>query len=220
MKPRPPQMAAFVVLLASVLCGMPLLAGDAQQSSHQAELIRTLSGTKLGPSGFSTADQVKLEKGMIYDVWGIKDASTVVLLVDGDLVLVRKSDLRISNKVVKESVPDGFIPGRIVFRSAYYGPPDKRPRNDPQVLRILRSMVPGDEILKPVELLVTDVFLGRNAKGDIDKGWMVGEVDRDGNLSGAVRIPKPKKNVLVVEYQFNGEFHKKSALEESTLVLP
>lgn len=81
-------------------------------------------------------------------------------------------------------------------------------------------MVSRDEIRKPVELLVTDVFLGRDAKDDKVKGYIIGQVDSYGNVSGDVRISKPKKNVLIVEYQFNGEFHKKSAVEESILVLP
>jgi len=212
--------SAFVAFAFVALFSSPLQAEEAEQPPQQAELLRTVSGTRLGPNGFS-AGQVRLERGMIYDVKEKKGFSSVVLLVDGDSVEVRESDLRISDKAIKEPDPvTGFVPGRIILRSAYYGAPVERPRNNRQVLRVLQSMVPRNDIDKPVEVLVTDALLGRDAAYQSIKGSMSGQMDIYGNVSGNVQMQKPKKNVLVVEYQYNGQFLKKSAIEEGVLILP
>lgn len=211
---------ALVALPFVGLFSLTLHAEEVGQPPQQAELMRTISGTRLGPSGFS-AGQVKLERGMIYEVKERKGFSSVVLLVDGESVEVRESDLRISDKVITEPDPvTGFVPGRIILKSAYYGAPTERPRGNRQVLRVLQSMVPRSNIDKPVEVLVTDALLGRDAALQSIQGSMSGQMDDYGNVRGNVQMQKPKKNVLVVEYQYNGQFLKKSALEETTLILP
>jgi hypothetical protein len=62
--------------------------------------------------------------------------------------------------------------------------------------------------------------LGPRANAQTVVNSSSGSIDYDGNISMTTQTQKAQKNVLHIEYQFNGEKLKKSALEESVLILP
>ncbi len=81
-------------------------------------------------------------------------------------------------------------------------------------------MIPKGEITKPVEVLITDALLGTRANAQTVVNSSSGSIDYDGNISMTTQTQKAQKNVLHLEYQYNGEKLKKSAIEESVLILP
>ena len=134
---------------------------------------------------------------------------------------VPRDDVSISKKIVREADPiSGFVPGKIVLLNASYGPPTARPIRNSQTLRALQNMIPRDEITKPVEVLVTDALLGAQANAQTVASSSSGNIDYNGNFNMITQTQKAQKNVLQVEYQYNGEKLKKSAMEESVLTLP
>jgi hypothetical protein len=199
------------VLSAFLFDRLSLNADDAVAAQYEAEIRRNLAGSVIGKNGFSMG-QVNLEKGRVYDVVGYAGFSDVLISVNGATVKIRDEDVSISQKIVRKTDQSGLVPGRLFLISAYYGPPVDRPRPDRKILRALGKILPNSEITKPIEILVTDALLGRTA----DSQSIKGKVDYDGNI----RIEKQKKNVLIVEYEFNGEKNKKSAVEETVLTIP
>ena len=81
-------------------------------------------------------------------------------------------------------------------------------------------MIPRTEITKPVEVLITDALLGPKANAQIVASSSSGSIDYNGNFNTITHTQKAPKNVLQLEYQYNGEKLKKSAMEESVLILP
>jgi len=205
--------AAIVAVNISLLWGLSRLnAEDVPAPQQEAEVKRNVAGTIIGPNGFSDG-QLSLEKGKVYDVIGVSGFSDVLISVEGKAVKVRESDVRVFEKVAHDvDQSTGFVPGRIYLSSAYYGPPVERPRPDRQTLRAVQKMLPDGEISKPIEILVTDALSGRASGSQKIRG----EMDYYGNI----QMEKEKKNVLILEYEFNGEKIKKSAIEETVLVLP
>lgn len=212
----------FIVFLSGLglfLFTLNLCAAEANPQVLQAEILKNVSVTKIGPTGFSEG-QISLQKGSFYDVQQIV-LSNIFIKVDGQLVRVPRDDVSISKKVVREAdTVTGFVPGKIVLLNASYGLPTARPIRNSQTLRILQNMIPKGNITKPVEILITDALLGPNAKSQMITGSSSGSVDYYGNISMGTSTLKPQKNVLHLEYQYNGEKLKKSALEESILILP
>jgi len=212
----------LIILLSGLntfICKLSFCAEEVSPQVQQAEILRTISGTKIGSTGFS-AGQIPIQKGGIYVVEKIS-FSDVDINIDGQLVRVRKADVSISKKIHREPDPvTGFVPGRLVVINAYYGLPTVRPTRSPQTLRIIQNMIPKVEITKPVEVLVTDALFGPQTEIQTATSFTSGGIDCDGNINMITHTQNLKKNLLQVEYQFNGEKLKKSALEESVLILP
>jgi hypothetical protein len=216
-----PRLALIVFLsgLKVFSCMLSLRAEVANSQVQQAEVLRSISVTKIGPTGFSEG-QISLQKGSFYDVEKIV-LSNVFINVEGQLVRVPRDDVSISKKVVREADPiTGFVPGKIVLLNASYGLPTARPIRNSQTLRALQNMIPRNEITKPVEVLITDALLGAQANAQTVVSSSSGNIDYNGNFNMTTQTQKAQKNVLQVEYQYNGEKLKKSALEESVLILP
>jgi hypothetical protein len=216
-----PRIALLVFLsgLKLFACTLSLHAQDANPQVQQAEILKNVSVTKIGPTGF-TEGQISLQKGSYYDVEKVV-LSNVFINVDGQLVRVPRDDVSISKKIVREADPiTGFASGKIVLLNASYGLPTARPIRNSQTLRMLQNMIPKGEITKPVEILITDALLGPRANAQTVVNSSSGSIDYDGNISMTTQTQKAQKNVLQIEYQFNGEKLKKSALEESVLILP
>jgi len=216
-----PRIALLVFLsgLKLFACTLSLHAQHANPQVQQAEILKNVSVTKIGPTGF-TEGQISLQKGSFYDVEKVV-LSNVFINVDGQLVRVPRDDVSISKKIVREADPiSGFVPGKIVLLNASYGPPTARPIRNSQTLRALQNMIPRNEITKPVEVLVTDALLGAQANAQTVASSSSGNIDYNGNFNMITQTQKAQKNVLQVEYQYNGEKLKKSAMEESVLTLP
>jgi hypothetical protein len=213
---------ALIIFLSGLelfLCTLNLCAAETNPQVLQAEILKNISVTKIGPTGFSEG-QISLQKGSFYNVEKIV-LSNVFLNVEGQLVRVPRDDVSISKKVVREADPiSGFVPGKIVLLNASYGLPTARPIRNSQTLRVLQNMIPRDEITKPVEVLITDALLGPKANAQAVVNSSSGNIDYNGNFNMTTQTQKAQKNVLHIEYQFNGEKLKKSALEESVLILP
>ena len=213
---------ALIIFLSGLelfLCTLNLCAAETNPQVLQAEILKNISVTKIGPTGFSEG-QISLQKGSFYNVEKIV-LSNVFLNVEGQLVRVPRDDVSISKKVFREADPiSGFVPGKIVLLNASYGLPTARPIRNSQTLRVLQNMIPRDEITKPVEVLITDALLGPKANAQAVVNSSSGNIDYNGNFNMTTQTQKAQKNVLHIEYQFNGEKLKKSALEESVLILP
>jgi hypothetical protein len=213
---------ALIVFLSGLelfLCTLNLCAAETNPQVLQAEILKNISVTKIGPTGFSEG-QISLQKGSFYNVEKIV-LSNVFLNVEGQLVRVPRDDVSISKKIVREADPiSGFVPGKIVLLNASYGLPTPRPIRTSQTLRVLQNMIPRDEITKPVEVLITDALLGPKANAQAVASSSSGNIGYNGNFNMTTQTQKAQKNVLHIEYQFNGEKLKKSALEESVLILP
>jgi hypothetical protein len=209
----------FLSGLHLFVCTLILAAEESSPQVLQAEILRNISVTKIGPTGF-TEGQISLQKGSFYDVQKVV-LSNVFVNVDGQLVRVPRDDVRISKKTVREADPiTGFAPGKIVLLNASYGLPTPRPIRNSQTLRLLQNMIPKSEITKPVEVLITDALLGPRANAQIIASSSSGSIDYNGNFNTITHTQKAQKNVLHIEYQYNGEKLKKSAIEESVLILP
>lgn len=209
----------FFPTLQLLICTLVLAAEKSGSQVCQAEVLRNVSVTKIGPTGFSEG-QVSLQKGCFYDVVKI-DQSNVLINVDGRRVRVPRDDVSFSKKIVREADPNtGFAPGRIVLLNASYGLPTARPIRHSQTLRLLQNMIPKSEIKKPIQIIVTDELLGTRKNPQTVVNSSAGTIDDDGNIIMTTQTPKPQKNILRIEYQYNGEKLEKSALEESVLTLP
>ncbi len=216
-----PRLAWIVFLFGLIIlvCAFDLRCEETTPRVLQAEILRNISVTKIGPTGFSEG-QISLQKGSFYDLEKIV-LSNVFISVDRQLVRVPRDDVSISKKIVREADPvTGFVPGMIVLLNASYGLPTARPIRNSQTLRALQNMIPRNEITKPVEVLITDALLGPRANTQTVASSSSGNIDYSGNFNMATQTQKAQKNVLQVEYQYNGRKIKKSALEESVLIFP
>jgi hypothetical protein len=116
----------------------------------------------------------------------------------------------------------GFQPGIIELVSARYTLPGNQPRN---VKNRLSKFIPATVLSAPISILVSDT-LSDAAKAQKDVTTSVGigaaATDANGITIGVavVQSQTTEKNLLTVEYIYNGVRHKKQALEGTQLVLP
>jgi hypothetical protein len=115
----------------------------------------------------------------------------------------------------------GFVPGTIQLISARYSLPNEAARN---VKNRLGKMVPTGVINAPVSILVTDQLSDAALdQGNFTTGVTAGVSVTEGNVTrgvGAVVLQEQGRNMLTVEYMYNGQKYKKQAVEGTHLVLP
>ncbi len=203
-----------------VVLAFSLTHGVAQTpaGSQQAELLRSTTGRGQDASGFGNIS-TPLKKGMIYDVVS-QSLGAVVLNVGGMKVSVPSGDVRVSKKEMTATTaagaPKDFVPGQIILLSAKYTVSGNQPRN---VKNKVQKLIPAGMISQPVEILASD-SLSTTA-----------QIQGDGGLSAAV-VMTPElfiimmqdtsipRNILTIEYSFNGQRMTKQAIEGTKLVLP
>ncbi len=116
----------------------------------------------------------------------------------------------------------GFQPGIIELVSARYTLPGNQPRN---VKNRLSKFIPATVISAPISILVSDTLSdAAKAQKDITTSVGIGAAATDANGItigvAVVQSQTTEKNLLTVEYIYNGVRHKKQALEGTQLVLP
>jgi len=114
-----------------------------------------------------------------------------------------------------------FTPGVIELISARYTLKNDQPRN---VKNRLAKMIPKGTITAPVTFQVTDA-LSDAALDESNVTTAVGagvSATQNGVTIGVAElvVQGPQRNMLMVEYMYNGQRLKKQALEGSYLVLP
>jgi hypothetical protein len=196
----------------------------AQQSSEplQAEVLRSTTGRTLDERGLSSGT-MSLKKGMIFDVAEQK-MGFVVLLVSGKKVAIPSGEVSVSPKsavstesqsaTTDQTAQPPFVPGQIVLISAKYSLEGNQPRN---VKNRLSKLVPNGVITAPVSILVTDeLSSAAMSQGNVSQGTIV----NTGSGTAAITLKHPAKNILTVQYSFNGQLRTKQAVEGSYLMLP
>ncbi len=115
----------------------------------------------------------------------------------------------------------GFVPGTIQLLSARYSLQNEAARN---VKNRLGKLVPTGVINAPVSILVTDQLSDAALdQGNFTTGATAGVSVTDGTVTagvGTVVLQEQGRNMLTVEYMYNGQKFKKQAIEGSHLVLP
>jgi hypothetical protein len=116
----------------------------------------------------------------------------------------------------------GFQPGIIELVSARYTLPGNLPRN---VKNRLSKFIPDTVISAPISILVSDTLSdAAKAQKDVTTSAGIGAsaTDANGITIGVavVQSQTTEKNLLTVEYIYNGVRYKKQALEGTQLVLP
>ncbi|WP_395752858.1 hypothetical protein [Prosthecobacter sp.] len=118
-------------------------------------------------------------------------------------------------------VTNGFVPGTIQLISARYSLPNEAARN---VKNRLNKLVPSGVINAPVSILVTDQLSDAaldQGNSTIATGAAVAVTDGTTTAGVAqVVVQEQGRNMLTVEYLYNGQKYKKQAVEGSYLVLP
>lgn len=109
-----------------------------------------------------------------------------------------------------------FTPGQLVLLSAKYSLAGNQPRN---VKARVQKYIPTGVISAPIEFLVTD-NLSTAAQGQGDGIQNVTVVVTPTIQAVTVQKIEVPKNVLRVEYSFNGQLMVKEALEGTKMVLP
>ncbi len=202
--------------LSLILCVfiLPAQAQDAQPAAKQAQVIRSTTGRMLNEQGLAE-NTVPVRKGFTFDVVS-ETLADVVLSHNGRKFKMAKSDVIISEKSAEQATasPTGFKPGQIVLISARYTVDGNQPRN---VKNRLAKLVPQGVITEPVSIQVTDELSSLAATQGSTTTGTVTALD---NNTAVVTLNEAKKNVLTVEYSFNGQVRRKQALEGSMLVLP
>lgn len=124
------------------------------------------------------------------------------------------------------TVPVTFQPGVIELISARYTLPGNQPRN---VKNRLQKLIPSSVISAPVSIFVSDELSdAAKAQGTVTTAVGVGvgvsSTDDQGNTVGVgvavAQAQTTPKNILTVEYMFNGQKLRKQAAEGTQLVLP
>jgi hypothetical protein len=202
--------------LSLILCvfTLPAQAQNAQPAVKQAQVIRSTTGRMLNEQGLAE-NTVPVRKGFTFDVVS-ETLADVVLSHNGRKFKMAKSDVIISEKSAEQATasPTGFKPGQIVLISARYTVEGNQPRN---VKNRLAKLVPQGVITEPVSIQVTDELSSLAATQGSTTTGTVTALD---NNTAIVTLNEAKKNVLTVEYSFNGQVRRKQALEGSILVLP
>jgi hypothetical protein len=203
----------------------------------EATVTRRTVGRQVDASGFGSKPYV-LEKGAKGDVVS-QTMSEVVIGKGGVTVRVPKTDVTIGPKAPPP--PEGqpsdprmipgfqdpaaakaaaaqaaeaaaiaaFKPGGILkILSARYSLTGNSPRN---VKNKIEKLVPAGPLTAPVRIPVTDQ-LHRSAANEPDA---VVYTDRE-----RVQVLELKKNVLVVQYEYNGQVLTRQAEEGTNLILP
>lgn len=206
-------LCTFVIVLMVSLSVPPCKAQQPPLTPSEATLNRSTTGRGIDSSGFASIS-VPLKKGGTYDVVRSVNGG-VVLRVDGRDVLVPKGDVSVTEKApASQPSANGFTPGKIVLISAKYTMQGNQPRN---VKNRLQKLVPEGIITAPVEIIVTDALsLAVQAQG----ATIQGTATANSSTTATITLQMPPKNVLTVEYLFNGEKRTKQAPEGEKLVLP
>lgn len=115
----------------------------------------------------------------------------------------------------------GFVPGTIEIISARYSLPNEQARN---VKNRFVKLVPAGTIYAPVAIQVTDQLSDAALDmGNYTTANGAAVVVTDGNVTAgaaSVVLQEQNRNVLTVEYKYNGQRYKKQAIEGSYIVLP
>lgn len=177
----------------------------------QAETIRSTTGRMLNEQGIADKP-IPVRKGFVFDVVE-ESLADVTLVHEGRKFKLAKSDVRISEKgVAPTPTAGGFTPGQIVLISAKYTVVGNQPRN---VKNRLSKLIPTGIITEPVSIQVTDELSSMASnQGNTDTSVIF---NGDNTIVTTTATPR---NVLTVEYSFNGQVRKKQALEGSFLALP
>ncbi|MGV3659401.1 MAG: hypothetical protein ACO1TE_04430 [Prosthecobacter sp.] len=212
--------ACLLIAATYVLLLTQTFAQAKRQPALQAEILRSMTGKGIDAAGFGNIP-TPLRKGMIFDVE--KHAvGTVILNVDGRKVMVAPGDVRIAEKpaatqaAAVPGAPRGFVPGRILVLSAKYTLAGNQPRN---VKNRIQKLIPDGILARPVEILVSD-NLSMAAQSQGDGGQSVAVVVTPKVTAVVVQNTLIPKNVLTIEYTFNGQRMVKQALEGTRMVLP
>lgn len=200
-------------LLLSVFT-LPSHSQDAQPATKQAQVIRSTTGRMLTEQGLAE-NTVPVRKGFTFDVVS-ETLADVVLSHNGRKFKMAKSDVIISEKSAEQAAASStsFKPGQIVLLSAKYTVEGNQPRN---VKNRLAKLVPQGVVTEPVSIQVTDELSSLAATQGVTTTGTVTSVNSN---TAIVTLNEAKKNVLTVEYSFNGQVRRKQALEGSILVLP
>lgn len=201
------------LLISAALLGATAVLAQNAGKLMQAQLLRSTTGRGIDGSGFASLS-VPLKKGAIYDVVR-QENGNVVLKIDGKDVVVPAGALALTEKLLTAVASNnGFVPGKIVIVSAKYSLDGNQPRN---VKNNLQKLIPQTIITEPVQIIVTDALsTAAQDQGNQSQGTVV--ITR-GMVLGVVTAA-PAKNVLTVEYLFNGKSFTKQVPEGEKLVLP
>ncbi|MCX6848046.1 MAG: hypothetical protein NTY98_03915 [Verrucomicrobia bacterium] len=202
----------LVLISAAILGATAALAQNAAKLM-QAELLRSTTGRGIDSFGFASLS-VPLKKGALYDVVR-QENGNVVLTIDGKQVVVPTGAVALTEKLLASVTSNtGFVPGKIVLVSAKYSLDGNPPRN---VKNALQKLIPQTIVTEPVQIIVTDALSSAaQDQGNQTQGTVIITPDMRVN----VVIRTPTKNVLTVEYLFNGKSFTKQVPEGEKLVLP
>jgi hypothetical protein len=118
-------------------------------------------------------------------------------------------------------VNNGFVPGTIQLISARYSLPNDAARN---VKNRFAKLVPSGVINAPVSILVTDQLSDAALdQGNFTTATGAAVAVTDGTTTAGVAqvvVQEQGRNMLTVEYLYNGQKYKKQAVEGSYIVLP
>lgn len=202
-----------LVLISAALLGATAALAQNAGKLMQAELLRSTTGRGIDSSGFASLT-VPLKKGAIYDVVR-QEFGNVVLKIDGKDVVVQKGAVALTEKLLTAVTgANGFVPGKIVLVSAKYSLDGNQPRN---VKNNLQKLIPQTIVTEPVQIIVTDAL--SSAAQDQGNQSRAAVVITPDVILGVVTAA-PSKNVLTVEYIFNGKNFTKQVPEGEKLVLP
>lgn len=207
------------ILLAVLLC-LTQASAKAEEARHEARLLRSVSGRGIDERGFANI-ATPLKKGMTFDVVK-QELGKVTLKVDGRKVVVASGDVLVSEKspatqaAFVAGAPPGFVPGRVVVLSARYSLAGNQPRN---VKNSVEKLIPDGTLMKPVEILVSDQ-LSKAAQNQGDGGQSVAVIVTPEVVAVTSQTIYNPKNVLTVEYMFNGQRVLKQAVEGTKMVIP
>ncbi len=139
---------------------------------------------------------------------------------------VQQGGSNVGTSAAGAGVPITFQPGVIELISARYTLPGNQPRN---VKNRLQKLIPSSVISAPVSIFVSDELSdAAKAQGTVTTAVGVGvgvsSTDDQGNTVGVgvavAQAQTTPKNILTVEYMFNGQKLRKQAAEGTQLVLP
>lgn len=194
------------------------ISAQSPAPSQQAELNRSTAGRTLNDRNLADGT-MPLKKGMVFDVVEQK-MGYVVISANGRKVVVAQTDVTVTAKpeapasttttISPATAASAFTPGQIVLISAKYTLQGNQPRN---VKNRLTKLIPAGTINQPVEILVTDDL---SSAASIQGNTVT---VRNGG-SGGIVVTGTARNILTVEYSFNGEVRKKQAAEGTYLTLP
>lgn len=191
----------------------------------RAELNRSTTGRLLDDRGLATGT-MPLRKGDVYNVDEQKVGS-VILIVSGKKVAVPSGEVTVSkgqvaapsgpqppqlqpvnNGLPQEPARTPVTPGAIELVSAKYTLMGNQPRN---VKTKLAKLIPEGVIDKTVNVLVTDeLSTAAAAQGNYT---VIYSTQRR-------IVQEHPKNILTVEYIFNGQTHTRQVMEDTYLTLP